>query len=226
MKGLEGKTAIVTGGSSGIGQAIAIRLGQEGVNVAVNYVGPPEGAEATKDAIEHGVEICMKQIEAAGSEADPRRGGRLEGGRGRARCSSRCRRVRPVDFLVNNAGIQIARSHTSSTSTAFDRVLAVNLRGVVPLRPAGDPPLLADEPRRRRSSTSRRVHQVIPKPRVPRLLGEQGRDAEPDPHAGARVRRPRHPGQRHRPGCDRHPDQPVVGRRPGEAARWSRATSP
>ena len=44
MKGLEGKTAIVTGGSSGIGQAIAIRLGHEGVNVAVNYVGPPEGA--------------------------------------------------------------------------------------------------------------------------------------------------------------------------------------
>ena len=41
MQGLEGKTAIVTGGSSGIGQAIAVRLGHEGVNVAVNYVGPP-----------------------------------------------------------------------------------------------------------------------------------------------------------------------------------------
>jgi glucose 1-dehydrogenase len=41
MKGLQGKTAIVTGGSSGIGQAIAIRLGEEGVNVAINYVGGP-----------------------------------------------------------------------------------------------------------------------------------------------------------------------------------------
>jgi glucose 1-dehydrogenase len=42
MNGLSGKTAIVTGGSSGIGQAIAIRLGREGVNVAVNYVGAVE----------------------------------------------------------------------------------------------------------------------------------------------------------------------------------------
>ena len=39
MKGLQGKVAVVTGGSSGIGQAIAIRLGQEGVDVAINYVG-------------------------------------------------------------------------------------------------------------------------------------------------------------------------------------------
>jgi len=56
MKGLQGKVALVTGGSSGIGQAIAIRLGEEGANVAINYVGRPEGAEATRDAIEHGVD--------------------------------------------------------------------------------------------------------------------------------------------------------------------------
>jgi glucose 1-dehydrogenase len=43
MKGLEAKTSIVTGGSSGIGPAIAIRLGHEDVNVAVNYVGPMRG---------------------------------------------------------------------------------------------------------------------------------------------------------------------------------------
>lgn len=41
MKGLKDKVAIVTGGSSGIGQAIAIRLGEEGVDVAINYVGRP-----------------------------------------------------------------------------------------------------------------------------------------------------------------------------------------
>jgi NAD(P)-dependent dehydrogenase (short-subunit alcohol dehydrogenase family) len=43
MEGLKNVVAVVTGGSSGIGQAIAIRLGEEGVNVAINYVGRPEG---------------------------------------------------------------------------------------------------------------------------------------------------------------------------------------
>src|SRR5215471_5351893 len=69
MKGLEGKTAIVTGGSSGIGQAIAIGLGHEGVNVAINYVGQPEGAEATKDAIDGAVQHCLTEVESAGAQA-------------------------------------------------------------------------------------------------------------------------------------------------------------
>ena len=64
MNGLEGRTAIVTGGSSGIGQAIAVRLGHEGVNVAVNYVGPIEGAEATKEAIDAGVGACVDEVNA------------------------------------------------------------------------------------------------------------------------------------------------------------------
>ena len=66
MKGLQDKVALVTGGSSGIGQAIAIRLGEEGANVAINYVGRPEGAISTREAIEHGVEICMEKMSEAG----------------------------------------------------------------------------------------------------------------------------------------------------------------
>ena len=68
MKGLSGRTAIVTGGSSGIGQAIAIRLGQEGVHVAVNYVGPVEGAEVTKEAIDAGVARCINEVRADRTE--------------------------------------------------------------------------------------------------------------------------------------------------------------
>ena len=66
MKGLRDKVALVTGASSGIGQAIAIRLGEEGANVAINYVGGSEGADSTREAIEHGVEICMKKVAEAG----------------------------------------------------------------------------------------------------------------------------------------------------------------
>src|SRR2546421_10649345 len=69
MKGLQDKVALVTGGSSGIGQAIAIRLGEEGASVAINYVGRPEGAISTKEAIEYGVEICMKKMAEAGGRA-------------------------------------------------------------------------------------------------------------------------------------------------------------
>ena len=66
MKGLQGKVAVVTGGSSGIGQAIAIRLGQEGVDVAINYVGRPEGAEATRETIEPLRIRCVSLVETQG----------------------------------------------------------------------------------------------------------------------------------------------------------------
>ena len=69
MKALQGKVALVTGGSSGIGQAIAIRLGADGASVAINYVGRPEGAVSTREAIEHGVQMCMKQVAEAGGRS-------------------------------------------------------------------------------------------------------------------------------------------------------------
>ena len=129
MKGLQGKKALVTGGSSGIGQAIAIRLGEEGVDVAINYVGPPDGAEATQEAIEHGVHLCMKQMSAAGTRpilvaAD------ISDAEQVARMYTEVEaEYGGIDILINNAGIQIAEDTHRLHIADFDKVLAVNLRG-------------------------------------------------------------------------------------------------
>jgi glucose 1-dehydrogenase len=164
MNGLRGKVAVVTGGSSGIGQAIAIRLGEEGVDVAINYVGRPEGAQATREAIEHGVEICMKQMSAAGTrpvlvEADVSDADQVA-----AMFARVLAEYGRLDFLINNAGIQIAEDTDKLSVDSFDKVLAVNLRGaflcaqqaVRHFLEAGRPGVIVNV-----SS----VHQVIPKPR-------------------------------------------------------------
>jgi glucose 1-dehydrogenase len=164
MNGLQGKVAVVTGGSSGIGQSIAIKLGEEGVDVAINFVGRPEGAEETKEAIEHGVNICMKQMSAAGTnpilvEADVSDAAQVE--RMFAEVLDRYGRI---DYLVNNAGIQIAADTDKLRVEDFDKVLAVNLRGaflcaqqaVKRFLDRGDGGAIVNV-----SS----VHQLIPKPR-------------------------------------------------------------
>ena len=217
MKGLQDKVALVTGGSSGIGQAIAIRLGDDGASVAINYVGRSDGAITTKEAIEHGVEICMKKVAEAGGRpilvgADVSDEHAVE--QMFDRVMSEYGRL---DILVNNAGIQIAEDSHELSAADFDKVLAVNLRGAfLCAREAVRSFLAAQQPGVIVNVSS--VHQVIPEAAVPRLLGVEGRHAEPHPVAGAGVRRTGNPGQRHRPGRDRHADQPVVDRRPGQAA--------
>jgi glucose 1-dehydrogenase len=164
VKGLQGKVAIVTGGSSGIGQAIAIRLGEEGVNVAVNYVGRPAGAEATKEAIEHGVDMCLKNLAESGThpvlvDADVSQEDQVT--RMFERVLTEYGRV---DFLVNNAGIQIAGDTDALAVADFDKVLAVNLRGAFLCAQQAIRHFLAAERPGAIVNVSS-VHQLIPKPR-------------------------------------------------------------
>ncbi|MGQ0574474.1 MAG: glucose 1-dehydrogenase [Pseudonocardia sp.] len=164
MKGLQGKKALVTGGSSGIGQAIAVRLGEEGVDVAINYVGRAEGALATRERIEHGVQMCMKQLSQAGSHpilvaADVSDAGAVE--RMFAEVTAE---YGGLDILVNNAGIQIAQDTDALDVADFDRVLAVNLRGAFLCAQQAIRGWLADARAGCLVNVSS-VHQVIPKPR-------------------------------------------------------------
>jgi glucose 1-dehydrogenase len=157
MERLKGKNVLITGASSGIGQAIAVRFAREGANVAINYRSGAEQADATRVLAKaartngHGREIIVqadvsdeqqvKQMFAKTSEAFGR-----------------------LDVLVNNAGIQKpAPSHEIETSD-FDRILSVNLRG---------PFLCSREAIRHFLSrpgggvilNNSSVHEIIPKPK-------------------------------------------------------------
>src|SRR5438034_5326028 len=159
MRGLRGKNVLVTGGTSGIGQAIAIRFAEYGANVAINYVRAPE--EATKT--EERVHACLARIGQTGVRDVLVRGDVSAEEDVVAMLESAVDGLGGIDVLVNNAGIQISSpSHELSTSD-FDKVLAVNLRGAF---------LCAREAVKRFLATGTHgviinvssVHQLIPKP--------------------------------------------------------------
>jgi glucose 1-dehydrogenase len=164
MNGLQGKVAVVTGGGSGIGQAIAVRLGQEGVDVAVNYVGRPDGAEEPVGQIEHGVELCVKELAATGTrpmlvEADVSSEDQVV-----AMTERVLTEYGRLDVLVNNAGIQIAAESHELAAADFDKVLAVNLRGAFLCAREAVRTFLAEGTAGSIVNVSS-VHQLIPKPR-------------------------------------------------------------
>ncbi|WP_313620491.1 SDR family oxidoreductase [Achromobacter sp.] len=123
LDSLQGKTALVTGGSRGIGRAIALALGRRGASVAVHY---NAAAEAAFEVV--------GQIEAAGGRAwavqadlaDPSAAERL---------ANAVRTALPdrtgedgLDILVNNAGVGLRARLPDVTPEGFDRVLQVNLK--------------------------------------------------------------------------------------------------
>jgi glucose 1-dehydrogenase len=118
MKGLQGKVAVVTGASSGIGQGIAKRLGSEGAKVVVDYVGQSEGAEETARAIKDaGGEAEIVEADVTSIDAV------------RALVDAAWSRFGSADILVNNAGMEKKSEFWETTEADYDKVMAVNLRG-------------------------------------------------------------------------------------------------
>ena len=117
-KTLEGKIALVTGGSRGIGAAIAKRLGAEGANVAITYT---KGADAAA--------LVVKEIESAGREAIAIQADAADADAGKAAVEKTVARFGRLDVLVNNAGTAIPKSFEETTLEEMDRVIDINVRG-------------------------------------------------------------------------------------------------
>ncbi len=159
MPGLKGKNVLVTGGSSGIGQAIAVRFAEYGANVAINYLRQPEEAHDTEEL----VHACVNRVRQEGVH-DVLVGGDVSDEDDVVRMVREAAEgLGGLDILVNNAGIQISRPSEELSSADFDRVLAVNLRGsFMCAREAIRSFLAEDKPGSIVNISS--VHQLIPKP--------------------------------------------------------------
>ncbi|MGF1459444.1 MAG: glucose 1-dehydrogenase [Leptolyngbyaceae cyanobacterium] len=124
MKGLNGKTAIVTGASSGIGKAIAIRLGAEGCNVVFNYRSDQEGAEAAAKAAHEQAQAAGYSIQTLTVQADVSKEDNIAN-----LIQQTTDAYGSFDMLINNAGIQIEEPSHKVPTEEFDKVISVNLRG-------------------------------------------------------------------------------------------------
>jgi glucose 1-dehydrogenase len=159
LRGIEGKNVLVTGGSSGIGQAIAVRFAEYGANVAINYLRQPEEAAETEEQ----VKACVGKVQRQGVKDVLVQGDVSNEDDVVSMVADAVEGLGGIDILVNNAGIQISRPTEELSSEDFDRVLAVNLRGAfLCAREAIRHFLGEDKPGSIVNISS--VHQLIPKP--------------------------------------------------------------
>jgi 3-oxoacyl-[acyl-carrier protein] reductase len=118
-KKLEGKIALITGGSRGIGAAIAKRLAADGAKVAITYT---KGADAAASVV--------KAIERAGGKAIAVQADAADADASKAAVEKTVATFGRVDVLVNNAGTAIPKAFVEATLEEMDRVLDINVRGV------------------------------------------------------------------------------------------------
>jgi 3-oxoacyl-[acyl-carrier protein] reductase len=116
---LEGKIALITGGSRGIGAAIAKRLAADGANVAITY---SKGTDAAASVV--------KEIERAGGKAIAIQADATDANASKAAVEKTVATFGRLDVLVNNAGTAIPKTFEETSLEELDRVIDINIRGV------------------------------------------------------------------------------------------------
>ena len=159
MPGLQGRNVLVTGGTSGIGQAIAVRFAEHGANVAINYRREAQEARETEEQ----VQACAARVRGEGVRdvlvgADVSNEDEVV-----SMVRETIAGLGGLDVLVNNAGIQLSRPSEELSSDDFDKVLAVNLRGAFLCAREAIRHFLGEGKQGSIVNVSS-VHQLIPKP--------------------------------------------------------------
>src|SRR6266853_681038 len=119
-KKLEGKIALVTGGSRGIGAAIAKRLAADGANVAITYT---KGADAAA--------AVVKEIERGGRKAIAVQADATDANAVEAAVEKTVAAFGGLDVLVNNAGTAVPKTFEETTLEEMDRMIDINVRGTL-----------------------------------------------------------------------------------------------
>ena len=120
---LAGKVALVTGGSRGIGAAIAKRLADDGADVAITYT---KGIDAAASV--------LKDIKRAGRKAIAIQADATDAAAVEAAVEETVATFGRLDILVNNAGTAIPKKFEETTIEEMDRVIDINVRGTWPQR--------------------------------------------------------------------------------------------